>query len=231
MIETTSLQIVWPAAACYAMAYLVGILAFLRLAAHRRLATEGIMKVMAVALIAGIVGAIATQRLTTGQPGKTVLGGIACGYVAVVLFKRRIGLLRPTGDMFAVGISAGEAVGRWGCYFAGCCYGKACSLPWAIRQHGALRHPTQIYMSVTSAAILAVLLLYAGKRPPENAIFYLQGTLYCATRFVIEFYREGPRLSSGLTVAQIACIVGFGLFGTLLALRVGPATARAIRES
>jgi prolipoprotein diacylglyceryltransferase len=93
-------------------------------------------------------------------------------------------------------------------------------LPWAIRQHGALRHPTQIYMSLAAAAILAALLWYSRRRPPENALFYMQGTLYCILRFVIEFFRAGPRLPAGLTVAQIGCLAGFGLFAGLFVSRV-----------
>jgi phosphatidylglycerol:prolipoprotein diacylglycerol transferase len=199
-------------AICYACGYGVGLLAFLWLARRRRLATRGVMILVGVGLIGGLVGANLAQWLVTGSAGKTVLGAVAGGYVSVAIAKRWIGLRRPTGDLFAITLCAGEAVGRWGCYFGGCCYGRPAHLPWAVWQHGALRHPTQIYLSLAAAAILLALLRFERASPPENGLFYLQGVLYCAVRFVIEFWREAPPGAAGLTAAQWACLGGFIFF-------------------
>ena len=111
---------------CYALGYLTGLAAFVLMARRRQLATAGIMS---VGLIGGLAGANLAQWLFGGAAGKTVLGGIAGGYLTIILYKRYLGLRRPTGDLFAVAISAGEAVERWGCFFGGCCYGKACAVP------------------------------------------------------------------------------------------------------
>ena len=200
---------------CYALAYLTGLAAFCIMAKKRRLATQGMMAVMGAGLIGGLVSANVIQILT-GSPGKTVLGAIAGGYLVVTLYKRKLGITRPTGDMFAVAICAGEAVGRWGCFFGGCCYGKACSVGWAVWQHDAWRHPAQLYLSAACLVILGILLLYMRRNPPENAIFYLQGALYCIARFVVEFYREGSVLAVGLTLAQWACLAGFIFFAIRL---------------
>ncbi|MBV8281498.1 MAG: prolipoprotein diacylglyceryl transferase, partial [Candidatus Eremiobacteraeota bacterium] len=151
--------------------------------------------------------------IATGSPGKTLLGGVVCGYIAVVLMKRHLGIVRATGDLFAMGLAAGEAVGRWGCFFGQCCYGKiATGLPWAVYEHGAYRHPTQAYLALAATAIFIVLWQLHRKPLPENALFYLQGLLLCSSRFAIEFFREGPALLAGLTLAQYACLAGLAFF-------------------
>lgn len=197
---------------CYAAGYLVGLLTFAWMASWRGLATSGVFSVMAVGLIGGLVGANLANWLATGAAGKTVLGGLAGGYLAVVLYKRKIGLRRPLGDLFAVALCAGEAVGRWGCYFGGCCYGRLSTLPWAVWQHGALRHPTQIYLSLASLSIFILLLRVDRIGLPENGLFYLQGFLYCLARFAIEFWRASPVSAGGLTTAQWACLAGATFF-------------------
>lgn len=203
-------------AVCYALGYAAGLAAFLWMARRRKLATEGIWTVMWVGLIGGLVGANLGQWIGGGTAGKTVLGGIAGGYLSVFLVKKRLGIVRPTGDLFAVAVCAGEAVGRWGCFFGGCCYGKASDVPWHVWQHGAWRHPTQIYLSLASLLILPLLWTFARRSPPENGIFYLQGVLYCLARFVIEFFRETPGTTHGLTTAQWACAAGFVFFSVQL---------------
>src|SRR5579863_9638521 len=104
------------AASCYACGYVVGVLAFFWLAQRRRLDTPGVMNLLGVGLIGGLVGANVAQWLVMGSAGKTVLGAIVGGYLAVFVAKRWMGLRRPTGDLFAIALCAGEAVGRWGCY-------------------------------------------------------------------------------------------------------------------
>ena len=202
-----------PSAFCYLLGYLTGIIAFAAMAARRRLLTTGMLRVMSAGVVGGLLFALLAQWLVSGSEGKSVLGGVAGGYLTVLVYKRLIGLKRPTGDLFAVAVSAGEAVGRWGCFFAGCCYGKPWHGPWAIHRDGEWRHPTQIYLSLANAAILGVLLLVERKRPAENTLWFLQGTLYCVARFTIEFFRAGPLTSIGLTSAQIACAFGFVFFG------------------
>src|SRR5438128_6696554 len=105
----------------YALGYLTGLAAFAAMAARRKLLTAGMMQIMAAGLVGGLISANLVQWLAAGNAGKTVLGGIAGGYISVELYKRRLGIRRPTGDLFAVAICAGEAVGRFGCLFGGCC--------------------------------------------------------------------------------------------------------------
>lgn len=213
-------------ALCYTLGYLTGLIAFWLMARRRRLATQGVFQLLAAGLIGGLVFANLAQWIFAGTAGKTVLGAIAGGYLCVALYKRRLGIRRPLGDLFAIALTAGEAVGRWGCFFGGCCYGRICThLPWAVWQHDAWRHPTQAYLSLASLAILLILLAVERLRPPENTLFFLQGLLYCVARFLIEFLRDSPRLLGHLSSAQWACLFG-GLFFAVQLTRLLHATRR-----
>lgn len=224
-------------AVCYALGYLTGVLAFAWMARRRGFASRAIWLVMQAGLLGGLVGANVTQWLLGGTAGKTVLGGIVGGWLAVVAAKHYAGIRRPTGDLFAVAICAGEAVGRFGCFFGGCCYGKECDLPWHVWQHGAFRHPTQLYLSLSCAVILAILLLAERGWPADNRLFYLQGILYCSGRLIVEFFRAAAPEMGGLTVAQWACLAGGVFFAVRLAAtsRMGernapPIIATALEE-
>lgn len=196
----------------YVTAYGVGIALFMWVAKRRAFAVADVRAVAVAGLFGGLIGASALQLLATGEPGKTVLGGVAGGWIAVVLAKRQLGIRRPLGDAFAFAIAGGEAVGRIGCFIYGCCYGKLANVPWAVHDHGALRHPTQLYSALAALATLALIgLLERRHALPENGIFYVQGALFCALRFAVEFYRDVPAYG-GFSVAQYACVAGFAFF-------------------
>jgi phosphatidylglycerol:prolipoprotein diacylglycerol transferase len=80
-----------------------------------------------------------------------------------------------TADVLAPGVILGQAIGRLGCFAAGCCYGKAATVPWAVTfTDAAVRnvgtpmdtplHPSQLYES-----ILAFLLFFALCGSPAQA--------------------------------------------------------------
>jgi phosphatidylglycerol:prolipoprotein diacylglycerol transferase len=205
------------AAIAYASAYGCGLLLFAMMARRRGIATSGIWIIMQAGLIGGLAFAGLTQLLVAGVPGKTLIGGIIGGYLTVIVAKRRLGITRPTGDLWAVAVAGGEAVGRIGCFIGGCCFGKAASVAWAVHDHSALRHPTQLYMAAAALGVLGVLLALDRYRLPENTLFYVQGVLFCATRLSIEFYRDAAPAYAGLTFAQWACLAGLAFFSYKLA--------------
>lgn len=197
----------------YIAAYALGLALFAWLARRRGLDTAGVRIVVVWGIAGGLIGATLIQLIAGGEAGRTILGGVAGGYLAVIIAKRSIGLQRPLGDLFAVAIAGGEALGRLGCFLAGCCYGRVADVPWAVYDHGAWRHPTQLYSALAAAATLALLLVLERRgRTPENGLFYVQGALLCMSRFIIEFYREPSRMIDGFTVAQWACAAGFLFF-------------------
>ena len=70
----------------------------------------------------------------------------------------------------------GHMFGRLGCFMNGCCYGKACSLPWAVHfpfdheTHGLGVHPTQIYESIGNLLIFIGLSAFYPKRKFDGQI-------------------------------------------------------------
>jgi prolipoprotein diacylglyceryltransferase len=81
--------------------------------------------------------------------GKTIVGALAGGLISVELIKRYIGLRQSTGDLYAIPLALGIAIGRIGCFLTGLSdntYGTPTTLPWAINfGDGIPRHPTQLY--------------------------------------------------------------------------------------
>jgi phosphatidylglycerol:prolipoprotein diacylglycerol transferase len=51
--------------------------------------------------------------------GKTIVGALGFGLIAVELSKRYLGLRRSTGDLFAIPLAFGIAIGRLGCFLSG----------------------------------------------------------------------------------------------------------------
>jgi phosphatidylglycerol:prolipoprotein diacylglycerol transferase len=60
-------------------------------------------------------------------------GGLVPATAVGIWYIRRLGLpLWQVADIFAPSVAIGQAFGRIGCFFAGCCYGSACTMPWAV---------------------------------------------------------------------------------------------------
>jgi phosphatidylglycerol:prolipoprotein diacylglycerol transferase len=204
-----------------ALGYLTGAILFYITARKRTLATEGMAAVALAGLVGGVVGARLTEWLLVhfatwqAQPaailnpqlgGRTIIGGILCGWLAVEFTKWRLGIRRSTGDMFALALPAGEAVGRFGCLLNGCCYGTTTSVTWAIYQHGAWRHPAQIYSAIAAIVVFIALLAAQHRVRREGDLFRLYLVLYGASRFAIEFFRDRHLAFAGLSLAQLTCI-------------------------
>src|SRR6188472_2863440 len=144
------------------------------------------------------------ELLTLARSGGVFYGGLILAVVVALWYIRKVGLpLWTTCDVFAPGIALGHVVGRFGCFFAGCCWGKPTDVPWAItftNPYAAANvgaplniplHPTQLYEAGAEALILAVLLATEsrGRRYPGRT-FWFYMLLYAISRFIIEFYRN-----------------------------------------
>ncbi|HVH28138.1 MAG TPA: prolipoprotein diacylglyceryl transferase [Vicinamibacterales bacterium] len=152
------------------------------------------------------------ELLTLARSGGVFYGGLIMAVTVALWYIRRAGLpLWTTCDMFAPGIALGHVVGRFGCLFAGCCYGKPTSQPWGITftdpfaaanvgtPLGIPLHPTQLYEAGAEFLILVVLLTTERKgRPFPGRTFWLYLLLYAISRFIIEFYRGDPRGAVGM---------------------------------
>lgn len=204
------------AAPIYAVAYTAAVLVFRWMAKRRDFDDVETAQLALAGLIGGLLGATIIQFLVAGEFGKTIEGGIAGGWLAVIIAKRMLRISRPTGDLFALAIPVGEAIGRIACFIGGCCYGKVWNGPWAVFDHGAYRHPTQLYLSVL--ALACAVILYGVERKnlfANGGLFLIGGMLFCIDRFIVEFYREGATMFGTLTVAQYGCMAGFVVFAGL----------------
>lgn len=203
------------AAPFYGAAYAVAMYAFFWMARRRNFETAHIYQLLVAGSVGGLLGAQIVQWCIAGEAGKTIEGGILGGWLAVLIAKRLLKISAPTGDLFAIAISAGEAVGRIGCFIGGCCYGKAANVAWAVYDHGTLRHPTQLYMSVLAALVTIVLVTLERRRIFENGgLFIIGGMLFCIDRFCIEFFRDAATVWGPFTAGQYGCMIGFALFAT-----------------
>ena len=150
------------------------------------------------------------------ESGKTLVFGLVGGYVGVELAKWALGVRAKTGDSFAVPVAAAVAVGRLGCFRAGCCFGLPTDLPWGVDfGDGERRHPTQLYESafhVTAALVLLALLRRGMFRGQLVKLYFLAYFLF---RFATEFLRPEPRLWLGLTGYQWAACVLVPAFAAL----------------
>jgi prolipoprotein diacylglyceryltransferase len=154
--------------------------------------------------------------LVLSPGGKTIVGGLLGGWVAVELVKRASGIRSRTGDLFALPLCVGIAVGRIGCFMAGLAddtYGKPTHLPWGVDfGDGVARHPVQLY-EILFLAILGVIV----SRPArwrEGARFRIFLAGYLTWRLAIDFLKPQPHVA-GLNLIQWACVGGLGALGVL----------------
>ncbi|MDD9304582.1 MAG: prolipoprotein diacylglyceryl transferase [Desulfobacter sp.] len=157
--------------------------------------------------------------------GLVFFGGFLSAALTVIIFLRIKKMnLWKTADILAPGLALGHSLGRFGCLFAGCCYGRHCDLPFAITFTHAQSlaplnqplHPTQLYM-VGSNFILFLILLAIQKRKRFNGMVFLSYVmLYSMFRAIVEFFRgdfRGDFFFEFLSLSQ-----GIGLSVSILAL-------------
>lgn len=130
--------------------------------------------------------------------GLVFFGGLLTSVIATAVYLKIKKLnIWKIADIIAPGLALGHALGRIGCFFAGCCYGKECALPFAVKftnpetlaPMGIYLHPTQIY-SVFANLILFFILLGLLKIKKFNGMVFLSYImLYSLFRSIIEFFR------------------------------------------
>lgn len=141
--------------------------------------------------------------------GKTVTTGLVGAYLGVELAKRILGVRAGTGDAFALPLALALAVGRWGCFFHGCCHGGPTDLPWATDfGDGVGRHPTQAYESLFHLAMAGVLWVLLGRDQLRGHRLKLYLIAYAGFRFATEFVRPEPVYALGLTYYQWVAAAG-----------------------
>lgn len=161
------------------------------------------------------------DTLKIWQGGLMWQGGFLGGIVALTIFvqRRKIPFL-SLADAFAPAVALGQAVGRIGCLFAGCCYGKICDLPWAITFHnseslaptGQALHPTQLYDAGLDLLITAILLALSHTRwaNQNGRLTALYLILAGTARLAVEPFRADAR-GVGLGIFSATGLIALGL--------------------
>lgn len=157
------------------------------------------------------------NRLLSGRAwldnGKTLLFGMAGGYLGVEIAKAALGIRIKTGDSLAVPVAAAIAVGRLACVYAGCCFGTATDFPWGIDfGDGIRRHPTQLYEALFHASAAGALFVLRQRGLCRGQLIKLYFLSYFAFRFLTEWIRPESRLWLDLTFYQWTAVVLFALF-------------------
>ncbi|MEI2723870.1 MAG: prolipoprotein diacylglyceryl transferase [Verrucomicrobiota bacterium] len=241
---------------CIALAFLAGLWTATRRAPRAGIPGEQIADlVVPWLLLGGILGArvlyIATywRESFAGQPwselfmfqrgGLVYYGGLTGASLAVILFARwkRIPLWK-LADVLTPSIALGSMFGRIGCLMNGCCFGRSCELPWAIRfpddhsTQGLPVHPTQIYDALLNLTLYLGLAWLYRRRTFDGQVFavYLLG--YAVTRSIVEAFRgdyNDGHLHGGFTPAHLVSVASLaaGMVLFLVLRRRKSATAPA----
>jgi phosphatidylglycerol:prolipoprotein diacylglycerol transferase len=161
--------------------------------------------------------------------GLVFYGGFIAAFLAALWYIRSKGLaLWKTADILAPSIAFGQFVGRIGCLFAGCCYGRPCNLPWAITftspeslaPTGVPLHPTQIYSSLNGLLIFAVLVGLRRLKRFEGQIFWTYVLLYGVSRSIIEFFRGDDRGTLVSAMISTSQIIGVAMAAIAIAMLI-----------
>jgi phosphatidylglycerol:prolipoprotein diacylglycerol transferase len=170
--------------------------------------------------------------IQTFQSGGTFYGGIVGALATIILYTyfQKMPML-AVADVSAGALPLGHAIGRLGCYAAGCCYGKPTTVAWGITftnpiaariagtPLGVRLQPTQLY-EATAEFLNFLFLMWLGRRQTfRGQILGTYFLLYGFERGTIEFFRGDPGRTmlfhDSVSLMQIAS-VGLILIGSFL---------------
>jgi len=170
--------------------------------------------------------------LSTLQAGGVFSGGLLAAFVAAAWYVRKHHM-PPLGtcDAFAPGLALGHAIGRLGCFAAGCCFGKPTHHWWGVIFRNPLANsitgtplgiplqPTQLFEFAVELANFFFLMWLLRRRNFDGQVFGAFLFIYGVARFFIEYLRGDPDrgflFSGAITVTQLIAI-GLVLGGGLI---------------
>jgi phosphatidylglycerol---prolipoprotein diacylglyceryl transferase len=199
-----------------AVAFVVGLWLTHRLASKAGLPASRVVDLAVYTMIGGLIGARLLlvvvewpyyakhprELVSLLQSGGVFYGGFLGALPVAWWYARRHQLDGwRTADVLAPGVALGQAIGRLGCFAAGCCFGRPTDMPWAVRFHDeyAARatgtpldvplHPTQLYESGAALLIFLFLLWLSGHKRFQGQVTLTYVALYAVARFIIEYFR------------------------------------------
>lgn len=143
--------------------------------------------------------------VATLQSAGTFYGGLLGAMIVLVAYgiSQKMPLL-ALFDCFGAAAPLGHAIGRLGCFAAGCCYGLPTSLPWGVTFHSEAAqqlagtplnvplHPTQLYEAAAEFLNFLVLVWLGARQRFRGQIIGAYLILYGFERGVIEVFRGDP---------------------------------------
>jgi prolipoprotein diacylglyceryl transferase len=173
-------------------------------------------------------GTVAAFEIWKGGLG--IWGGIAGGALGAYIAARRRNIPYPIlADAVAPGLALAQAIGRWGNYFNQELFGRATTLPWAVKIDAAHApggvagtfHPTFLYESLWDIGV-ALVVIWADRRwrLTRGRAFAMYVAVYTVGRFWIEALRvDDAHRFFGLRLNDWTSIVLFVAAVTYLVLR------------
>ncbi len=209
---------------------------------ERGLNSDNVNDLFFICIVAGILGArlfyviqfwdefknnlLMIPRVDKG--GIVFYGGFIAAVLAIYIYSRRKKLnFFGVIDVMAPSLALGHAFGRIGCFLNGCCFGRPCDLPWAVRfpqgsmpEHcypGASLHPVQLYESLFNFALAGLLFVFLRKTKVCGRTAALYLVCYGIGRFTLELFRgDNAKIMSLMSVSQIigiaTAIAGVGIY-------------------
>jgi phosphatidylglycerol:prolipoprotein diacylglycerol transferase len=152
--------------------------------------------------------------------GFVYYGGFISAVIFIIMYARRTKKdFFKLCDFFCPVLALGHAIGRIGCFLAGCCYGRHSTLPWSIMfmdknslaVKGTHLHPTQLYESFANFLLFLFLHFYSKRKNRVGMIFGIYLITYAVLRFIIEFFRDDYR-GSNFFCFSISQVISIFLF-------------------
>ncbi len=218
-----------------AIGFLLGVGLAMRQARREGIPVERISDLSFYLLLAAIVGSRIFYILLNPAPyiknplsvfkiwegGLVFYGGLIFAVITGIIYIKKKGLsLWQVADIYAPSIAIGHAIGRIGCFFAGCCHGRPADIPWAVTftdPHslaplGIGLHPTQLYESAGEFLNFVILIILRKRQTFRGELFWTYVVLYSILRFFVEFYRgDAARgmVTAELSIAQLISVIMF----------------------
>lgn len=150
--------------------------------------------------VIGILKMLVTGKIMelTANAGFVFYGGMVGGLIGTFTASRLTGISpRKYYTSVIPFIPVGHAIGRIGCFLAGCCYGKPSSLPIAVCFPHSMSGvspdiaviPIQLIEAFGDLAIAVYLFAKYGNRADGDNALPEYVALYAIMRFLLEFWR------------------------------------------
>jgi phosphatidylglycerol:prolipoprotein diacylglycerol transferase len=170
--------------------------------------------------------------IDTLQAGGVFSGGLIAAFIAAVWYIRKHHLpALAICDAFAPGLALGHAIGRVGCFAAGCCFGKPTSHWWGVTFTSEIAHrisdtplnvalqPTQLFESAVELANFFLLMWMFKRKKFDGQVFGAYLILYGVARFFLEFLRGDPGrgiVFGGLMTGTQLISIGLVILGGMI---------------